>query len=242
MKNIFLVQTDKPSRLVKIKDTFFLTSTDDIPGGTFYNISITNTEEIKEGYYLDLTHNIVMKSVFYPSSDKNCKKIILTDDPDLIKDGVQAIDDDFLEWFVQNSDCEEVEVKWVKTPDGIFYHKDNVPYGYYKIIIPKEELSKDEIDKFFVDMVCNPKEEPKQETLEETAEKFLIRELNLTKIQAETLYSDYIKAVVKFHKWQQEQDKNKYSEEDLMEAYMEGGDDESIYKTFYQWFENFKNK
>ncbi len=47
-----------------------------------------------------------------------------------------------------------------------------------------------------------------KETIEEAAERFLIRELNLSKIQAETLYSDYIKAVVKFHKWQQEQDKS----------------------------------
>jgi hypothetical protein len=88
-----------------------------------------------------------------------------------------------------------------------------------------------------------------KETLEETAEKFLIRELNLTKIQAETLYSDYIKAVVKFHKWQQEQDKNKYSEEEvLVKLY------ECLGHFAYQhnivingneidkWFEQFKKK
>jgi hypothetical protein len=40
-------------------------------------------------------------------------------------------------------------------------------------------------------------------------------------------------------KWQQE---NSYSEEDLLLAYMEGGDDESNYKTFYEWFEQFKKK
>jgi hypothetical protein len=38
------------------------------------------------------------------------KKIILTTDQDLIKDGVQAIDDEFLEWFVENPTYEEVEV------------------------------------------------------------------------------------------------------------------------------------
>jgi hypothetical protein len=30
------------------------------------------------------------------------KKIILTTDLDLIKDGVQSIDNEFLEWFVKN--------------------------------------------------------------------------------------------------------------------------------------------
>jgi hypothetical protein len=32
-----------------------------------------------------------------------------------------------------------------------------------------EELSKDEIDKFFVDMVCNSKEEPKQECCQDVS-------------------------------------------------------------------------
>lgn len=49
----------------------------------------------------------------------------------------------------------------------------------------------------------------KQETLEEVAKNFLIKELNLSKTQIETLYSDYVTAVVKFHKCQQEQDENK---------------------------------
>ena len=78
--------------------------------GETQNIYITSDEEIKEGYYLDLTHNIVMKAVFYSSSDKNCKKIILTTDQDLIKDGIQAINDEFLEWFVKNPSCESVLV------------------------------------------------------------------------------------------------------------------------------------
>ena len=96
---------------------------------------ITSDEEIKEGCYYDLTHNIVMKSIFYQSSDKNCKKIILTTDQDL--DGVQAIDNEFLEWFVKNPSCEEVEV----VKEG--YKKNGwieEPTSYrYKIIIPKEE-------------------------------------------------------------------------------------------------------
>jgi hypothetical protein len=62
------------------------------------------------------------------------KKIILTTDQDLIKDGVQAIDDEFLEWFTNNPSCEEVEVGygwirltetnnegyWVSIPDNQF--------------------------------------------------------------------------------------------------------------------------
>jgi hypothetical protein len=45
-----------------------------------------------------------------------------------------------------------------------------------------------------------------------------------------------------FEKFKAKQVKNVYNKEDLKFAYMEGGDDESIYKTFYQWFENYKKK
>jgi hypothetical protein len=38
--------------------------------------------------------------------NKNIKKIILTTDQDLIENGVQAIEDEFLEWFVKNPTCE----------------------------------------------------------------------------------------------------------------------------------------
>jgi hypothetical protein len=67
------------------------------------NIYITSDEEIKEGDY-GLIGNEVMS---YHQMHKKWgmpqgKKIILTTDQELIKDGVQAIDDEFLEWFEQN--------------------------------------------------------------------------------------------------------------------------------------------
>jgi hypothetical protein len=78
-----------------------------------------------------------------------------------------------------------------------------------------------------------------KETLEEAAENAFndFKSKNLIVPQKHIL--PFKLGYIEGAKWQTE---NKYSEEDLMEAYMEGGDDESIYKTFYQWFENFKNK
>ena len=82
------------------------------------------------------------------------KKIILTDNKDLIADGVQAIDDEFLEWFIENPSCEEVEIDCRLTikENGIqelmkdeYYQKfpEELPncvfINHYKIIIPKEE-------------------------------------------------------------------------------------------------------
>jgi hypothetical protein len=85
---------------------------------------------------------------------KDCKKIILTTDQDLIADDIQAIDDEFLEWFVQNPSCEFVEVKKGKMK----VNDDGCRYGFpdmslYEIIIPQEE--------------------PKQETLEEAADNWV---------------------------------------------------------------------
>ena len=131
MKNLYLLPTDKPSRLVKIKDTFFLTTTDDIPGGTFYNIYITSDEEIGEGdWYLDTTVNVIFKNDKLFLNGTGYKKIILSTDPTLITDGVQTIDDEFLLWFVKMSSCEFVVIDWSPLSKNL--------YGW-KIIISKEE-------------------------------------------------------------------------------------------------------
>lgn len=93
---------------------------------------ITSEEEIKEGDWCIMTNDygdnylvrvislkciggkeirvqLLLNNQENTTLKKNCKKIILTTDPDLIKDGVQAIDDEFLELFVKNPTCEVVE-------------------------------------------------------------------------------------------------------------------------------------
>jgi hypothetical protein len=78
------------------------------------------------------------------TNDGRWKKIILTTDPNLIAEGVQAIDDEFLLWFVKNSSCEFVVIDWSPLSKNL--------YGW-KIIIPQEE--------------------PKPESLVEAAEKWV---------------------------------------------------------------------
>jgi hypothetical protein len=123
MKNIHILPTDKPSRLIKSQDNDFVYLNTNAPNWfennlktIKQNIYITNSEEIKEEtYFLEPINNSVLK--LKDNSDKliksifpTCKKIIITTDQDLIKDGVQAIEDEFLEWFIKNPSCEEVEV------------------------------------------------------------------------------------------------------------------------------------
>jgi hypothetical protein len=142
MKNIHLLPTDKPSRLLKTIPKGNLILSKSITSGSHWenqHIYITSDEEIKEGdlkvgeYYLYFNKIRQFKEIDNLNRAwKDYKKIILTTDQDLIADGVQAIDDTFLEWFVNNPSCEEVKVKLHEVS---FVVTDNI----YKIIIPKEE-------------------------------------------------------------------------------------------------------
>jgi hypothetical protein len=190
MKNIHVIPTDKPSRLC-FRNYFFINK-DDIGAYSdvkFQNIYITSDEEIKEGDWILLDNSIkelpdyqglhviqILDRVLLKSATAlQCKKIILTTDFDLIFNGVQPIDDEFLEWFVKNPTCE-----FVKTE----------PIGYasgYNLDIPQEEplpyqlkgvldtMSQEEFDKEWKKVTGlkmeSPSmfEEPKQETLEERA-------------------------------------------------------------------------
>jgi hypothetical protein len=251
MKNIHILPTDKPSRLSKYKEELL-----PLAKGFHYgsehivnqNIYITNDEEIKEGDYIIDNYtkiNLVQKvrKCDFDSShckNGNWKKIILTTDQDLIKDGVQSVDDDFLEWFVKNPSYEFVEI------NKYAYAKPN--FGNYKIIIPKEEpkqetehllatetnkkrlledVNKQEtieehylsIPKPLVDVsrmkVDNHPD--KQETLEEALER--IRQESFTccslskSINYVTVGEREKSAFIKGAEWQQEQNKKLYSEE-----------------------------
>jgi hypothetical protein len=110
---------------------------------------ITSNDEIKmDDWYLDDTNSVrqaITECESYWTHRKKYQKIILTDNPDLIEDGVQAIDDEFLEWFVKNPSCEFVEISY-----GVLKPFKSTEKGYM-IHLPDNEVLG----------------EPKQETLEE---------------------------------------------------------------------------
>jgi hypothetical protein len=199
MKNVHVLPTDKPSRLYLYKNKLGIANRFQCGSDTVLNqnIYITSDEEIKEGdWFYCPTIDMVNKC----ESDYHSKKlvepkrlkIILTDNKDLIKDGVQKIDDEFLEWFVKNPSCEEVDLI------GLRKEGNNYEFLGYEIIIPKEEL-KQELHSMDDEVECNncgnimsltedgsiyvcynsectscyeqyDGEEPKQETLEDVTE------------------------------------------------------------------------
>lgn len=341
MKNLFLLSTDKPSRIIKSQDNVFILLGTDAPNWfeinlktTKQNIYITNSDEIKEGDYgiLDkevLSYHQMHKRWGMPQG----KKIILTTDADLVKDGVKAIPDDFLEWFIKNPSCEYIEVKPLLSNNG------RALFGY-KIIIPKEEINQDNkwsestgdiTSDYFIaqskaiqkcmlldaEMAYNslPKQDSvykctclrpqvncfsgmcsycnrqivKNLTTEDLKPKIVgeyqqelfnyLHDLGVTALQSEMqeierivlgmqqensninaldFEIDALKREIKVFKHQQEQDKNKFSEEDLKEAFDSGRtvknykgewqetySDEMTsckYENFKEWFEQFKNK
>ena len=175
MKNIHLLPTDKPSRLFKFANELHL---DNTPKDYYkkYNIYITSDEEIKVNDYI--TDGYRAWKWKDDSSLLGRKKIILTTDQDLIADGVQSIDDEFLEWFVKNPSCDRIVIRSesyfsdeVERLEGLRDGENIKKEIRYKIIIPQEE--------------------PKQETLENKLE-LLISEWNKKQLQYTDLASQNI--------------------------------------------------
>ena len=169
MKNIHVLPTDKPSRLVldTVNKNLFLTTTKDF--GTkimqFQNIYITSSEEIKEGdWVINLKSNGVYSIFILNEVVDYEKKIILTTNQDLIKEGIQAIDDKFLEWFVQNPSCEYVDI--FETYNQEKNACDNKCKRGCHSLFECENVDDTDLSKTYEII---PKEEPKQETLEEAA-------------------------------------------------------------------------
>ena len=283
MKNLHVLPTDNYSPLVHSINKYggYFKSEHYSPmkemGDSYQNIYITNDEEIKEGdWWLNRDDNKIYHNIFWQLANKapSCKKIILTTDQDLIKDGVQAIDDEFLEWFVNNPGCEEVEVENIPNNNWGFDLEEPMNLGY-KIIIPKEEPKQYPIGGYapgFYSCICvtckthfqgdkracqcepcavsMTKEEPKQETLEEAAEKWNEQQTTLEFGKPHNA-PNRIKAFIAGAKWQAER---MYSEEEVLNILfqwsMYGVDielDKLVDKLpsilpYNEWFEQFKKK
>jgi hypothetical protein len=316
MKNVFLIPTDQdqPSRIyyngTSYKDPNRTTAMDwYISSACYkpYNIYITSDDKfIKDEYITDGNEVIKATPKLVDAQGlvdrRDWKKIVICTDAKLIADGVQSVDENFLQWFVKNQSCEEVE---------IFYQLlMNLPL--YQIIIPSEEpkiiecyfipsnntssaticgncgqekflhtigsgikvsksviITKEEPKQewdintctyFNIEIGCEREkcicenttsEEPKQETsLEEAAyQRAVDRNWNPNSLETRRVGNEIIEAVKFGAKWQQEQDKNRYSEDDVIniltkrEEYLKTKRPTfSDYLTNEEWFEIFKKK
>lgn len=194
MKNLYLLPSNKPSRILRSNiygDITFLDPSKefkfDQENWTFLDLYIISNEEIKDTrLFKDKWQlekgQMLNKFPTYLTDLSECKLVIMTTDSDLIKDGVQEIDDEFLKWYIKNLSCETIEVTfetlWLNKRFGGTWQpftdeNANQRKKNYKIIFPKEgidfierdssDLQKQEISGKEI------KQFDKQETLEEAA-------------------------------------------------------------------------
>lgn len=181
MKNIHLLPTNQPSRLWIWMDELRLgnlTHQSKLLNISNQNLYITNNEKFVRDEYITDGIEVIKATPKLVNAQglvnrRNWKKIILTTDFRLAPD-VQSIDDEFLEWFVQNPTCEEVEIG--RTNQLIDNYADKGGYRWevkYHIYIQKEEPKREFVNNtlfsnpisFELDM--EDFEEPKQERLED---------------------------------------------------------------------------
>jgi len=242
MKNIHVLPTDKPSRIYNIlgskkigftsNDPFY---TENCGGGTKnQNIYITSDKEIS-GFENNIwvikgDRIFLWQNTMALVSNNKPRKIILTTDQDLINDGVQEINYEFLEWFVNNPGFEKIEV--IKTH---LCTQTGLPCGMqclneetcnenitYKIIIPKKEPKclydtprSCENSECRVLNKCNgDRVKSKQETLEEAKIKIYKDYWNFEHTQ--WIKSSFFNGFEAGAKWQAEK---MYSEEGLKNAF-----------------------
>jgi hypothetical protein len=260
MKNIHVLPTDKPSRLTKnnLGKLIKLRGLQHQEVNENQNIYITSYEEIKIGDYV-LYHEDKISQVLGINIDElkldrggvwrsSCKKIILTTDQDLIKDGVQSIDDEFLEWFVQNPSCERVVVSKIcqketisewwgdlsdKEMEEVFKQTGNFRLGGWGHDIgPTEEDVKDmylevhnldlkELNFNVYYKIIIPQEEPKY-----IEDEFEMQSRIINKVWDEESKQDQVERM--------------YSEEEVLEILNDCRGENPI--DIDKWFEQFKKK
>jgi hypothetical protein len=249
MKNFYILPSSEPSVLSDCHDNkLYLNDVRYLRN--YQHIYITSVfEEIKNRDWV-IYNNELQKSDGISFKSKVDKKIILTTDPKLIKDGVQKIDNEFLAWIIKNPTCEFVEL-------DKNYNRGNGKY-YFKIILPKEEPKdfldrtdfdllkqeaiEEEMDNYFEDKETIERgitiiQVDKQKRLEEAAEKYSndgcwpgVRKKGFiegAKYQAAIMYSEEeVKSFLDRYRSQFRMEKN---------VNIQQGD-------FIQWFNKFKKK
>jgi hypothetical protein len=171
MKNVHLLPTDKSSRLVqrRITKEVKISSLNNPQLWNNINIYIASDEKPKKDDWVLYTNPNLGRTFIVKCRDVDstyfdyyretldwrqipviwAKKIVLTTDQDLINDGVQGIEDEFLEWFAKNPTCEFVEVEEKKCTGQCWKfiesdYEETCLSGCerieYEILIPQEEL------------------------------------------------------------------------------------------------------
>lgn len=182
-------------------------------------IYITSDEEIKEWYIyegklLKISVNHSKYEMLYG------KPIIITTDPEL---KIQLIDDEFLEWFAKNPNCENVEVESIKYYEGNVYDCVHTSQEGRGVCDCKQSETCKQIKHKYKIII------PKQETLEEVAENYT----NNGMIKVAFMNGAF---------WQQERSYSEEEVHDIIKSYQDDMENNSMYQNYDEWFEQFKKQ
>jgi hypothetical protein len=239
--------------IYKIGKELFITSDEEIKEGDWcYQVEL-NDGKIDKCYDVTLYHtwtnNGVDKKIKY-------KKIILTTDQDLIKDGVQVIDDEFLEWFVKNPSCESVEVERLEDGQYVDRFADGSVvegiYENYQIIIPQEEPKQDlEKEMFELEQELDipssmrwhnskPKQEIKLEDIFNDEKKQGVKDLidaHKQETIKEVAKSQAFEFSVDYKPWETDLDYREYAEYGFEKGFIAGAklQEQRIYSEVFEW-------
>lgn len=147
-KNIFLVETEKETNLVRVwsdieKTTFTLKVNTEVNDSykEYISVYITNDEKIKDGDWFLKDDKPVRKSGNISHYAISEPKIVLTNNNYLVTDGVQEISSEFLSFYAENTiDYVEVvkENFWVSSK--VYDQPDKLSSRYILNFSPKKEL------------------------------------------------------------------------------------------------------
>lgn len=225
MKNLYLLPSPNPSRLYYFGDSPELRLTK-YPNlfrafeRSTQHIYITGDGTLNEGdwtIWKDQLFKVDSNNAYSYTNNvtlayaiKYLKKVILTTES---LDGVQAIPEEFLKWYIENQNCKEVIIieksrccGRCNGVDDLCYTdmccNDHQVYGCetcygkkveYSVTIPKDKI----MERFIANA--------KQETLEEVAHKML-DDYGIKSMGQSIGVLEVKKLMVKIAKWQQEQD------------------------------------
>lgn len=230
MKNIFVVPTTDATRLMRMfdHDRDELELSLQCCGWQYgVHVNITSYEEIKEGdWCIDLDTDSVFRLGNWTTG--RVVKIILTTAPTLIADGVQAINSEFLEWFIDNPTCEFVEVTKLDYLSSNQYRIYDLPQIGY--ICPHTKVQCDDeccvsAEDCHIVSQISVLEEPEQEAegkyFAENADSIIVMKQGTLEKAAESEYATIHEqhqydAFIKGAKWQAER---MYTEEDIMNMF-----------------------
>ena len=216
MKNVHLLATPNPSRLYYLGNSSELTLSKYTSlfrafERSTQHLYITANGKFNRGDYVTDGIEVMKASPKLVDAQglidrREWKRIILTTDTALINEGVQAIPEEFLKWYIKNQNCEKIETVEKSRCCGRCNGVDDLCFTdmtctlhqgrgcetcYGKRVEYSINLPKDEIMERFI-------QNAKQETLEDAVEVYFRKK----QPKNSTLY----KAAKFGAKWQQEQD------------------------------------